>query len=110
MQNPLLSKKRATQVTHGMTIVKKIATGSEIALLEHLRRFFSSHKNYICIYDFCCSIADIVHFLHPSHQIGSFQPLGHAFTLCRLLNRLFKHIFGLAVNIRKITVQLAADL
>ena len=44
--------------------------------------FFSS-INYLFINDFCCSVANIIHLLHPQHHIFGFEFFRNLFLLSK---------------------------
>ena len=63
--------------------------------------------NYIVVYDFCGSAADIVHPSNPLHLIVCFELVGHALTFCHLFYEPKKHILSLLVYIGKVPIQFA---
>ena len=64
--------------------------------------------NYILIYDFYGSVANVIHPSNPLKLIFRFESFCNTLCLCHLLYQPKKHIFCLPVNIGKITVQLVA--
>ena len=60
--------------------------------------------NYIVIYDFCDSVADVVHLINPLHLIIHFELFGHTFTFCHLFYKPKKHILSLLVNVSRIAI------
>lgn len=63
--------------------------------------------DYICIYNFRCTITDIVYFLHPEHHIGCFEFLGYIFFFGKFFYKPRKHFLRLTVDVGKIGVQSA---
>lgn len=64
--------------------------------------------NYIVIYDFCGSAADVIHPNNPLNLIICFELFSNALTFCHLFYESKKHILSSFVNVREITVQLTA--
>ena len=60
--------------------------------------------NYIMIYDFGGSTADVIHSSDPLHLIICFEFFGYALTLCHLFYEPKKHILSLLVYIGKVSV------
>jgi len=58
--------------------------------------------NYIVIYDFCGSAADVIHTSNPLHLIVCFELFGHTFTLRHLPYEPKKHILSPLVYIGKV--------
>ena len=56
--------------------------------------------NYIVIYDFCGSAADVIHSSNPLHLIVCFELFGHALTLCHLFNQTIKGFFRVVVELK----------
>jgi len=62
---------------------------------------------YLCIYNFCCLIADIVHPTNPFHLVFGFEFFGYTFLFGKLFYQPKKHILSLFVDICKVPVQFA---
>ena len=62
--------------------------------------------NYIVVYTFCGSAADVIHLLHPNHLIFSFELFRYIFFFGKLFYQPEKHFFCLFVNISVVTVKL----
>ena len=60
--------------------------------------------DYIVIYDFCGSAADVIHLSNPLHLIIRFELFGNARTFRHLFYETKKHILSLLVNVSEITV------
>ena len=69
---------------------------------------FQLFANYIVIYNFRCTITDIVHFLNPQHHIGCFKFLSYIFSFGEVFYQLEEHFLRLTVNVGKVAVQPAA--
>ena len=54
-----------------------------------------------CIYDFLCSVADIIHPTNPLHLVIHLKLFGNTLTFCHLFYELKKHILSLFVDFRK---------
>ena len=63
--------------------------------------------NYIVIYDFCGSAADVIHLSNPLHLIVCFEFFGYAHTFCHLFYEPKKQILSLRIYIGKVSVQFA---
>ena len=63
--------------------------------------------NYIVIYDFGGSAADVIHPSNPLHLIINFEFFRYALTLCHLFYEPKKHILSLLVYVGKVSVQFA---
>ena len=63
--------------------------------------------NYIVIYDFCGSAADVIHQSNPLHLIVCFELFCHTLTLCHLFYEPKKHILSLLIYIGKVSIQFA---
>jgi len=69
---------------------------------------YDLYTNKIFIHNLHCSITNIIHLLHPQHLLFSFELFRYIFFFRQLFYQPGKHFLCLLVNIRKITVQLAA--
>lgn len=61
--------------------------------------------NQFCIYNFCCSITDVIHLLHLEHHIGCFGFFGYIFFFGEVFYQPEKHILCLLIYIGKVSVQ-----
>ena len=61
--------------------------------------------NYIVIYDFCGSDADVIHPRKPLYLIARFELLGHILMLCHLFYEPKKHILSLLVDLGKVVIE-----
>lgn len=59
------------------------------------------------IYNFCSSVANVIHLSNPLHLIFRFELFGDTLTLCHLFYEPKKHILYLLVNVSEVSVQLA---
>ena len=60
------------------------------------------------VYDFHCSVSDVVHLLHPQQLILCFELFGHSLTLCHLFCHQEHLLRCLLVDVGQIGVQPAA--
>ena len=58
--------------------------------------------NYIVIYDFCGSAANVIHPSDPLHLVIRFEFFCHALTFCHLFYEPKKHILSLLIYIGKV--------
>lgn len=63
--------------------------------------------NNFAIYNFHCTVVNVIHQLHSQHLIFCFELFCHILFCSHFLNQPTKHIFGLFVDVSKITVQFA---
>ena len=58
--------------------------------------------NYICIYNFRCTITDIIHLLHPQHHISCFEFFVYIFFFGKFFYQPEKHIGCLLLDVIKV--------
>ena len=63
---------------------------------------------YLLVYNFRCSIANIIHLLHPEHHIGWFEFFGNISLFCKFFYQPEKKVLSLLFNICKIWIELTA--
>jgi len=62
----------------------------------------------LCIYNLCCTVADIVHSLHPQHLVFCFELFGYAFLFGELFSQPKEHILCLLVDVGEVGGEFAA--
>ena len=56
-----------------------------------------SHENQLFVYDFRCSISDVIHPLYPLHRRRRFQFFRHIFLFSKCFYKKLKHTFCLTI-------------
>ena len=64
--------------------------------------------NQLCINDFRCTVADIVHSCNPQHLVFRFELFGHAFLFGKLLYQPKESLLCLIVDVSEVSGELAA--
>lgn len=65
--------------------------------------------NQFCIYNFCRSIADIIHLLNPFHLVGGFELLRDTFFFGEVFYKPRKKLLGLFLGIGKVEMEFAGS-
>lgn len=65
------------------------------------------NKNQLCIYNLRCTVADIVHLMHPKYLIRCFELFGYTFFLGELLYQSSEHFLCFFVDVGEVIVELA---
>ena len=60
--------------------------------------------NEFCVYNFCCSLTNIIHPTNLHHLVISFEFFGYTLTLCHLFNQAVECIFGITVELEQIII------
>ena len=64
--------------------------------------------NQLCIYDFCCTVTNIIHSRNPQHLIVCFKLFGYAFFFGELFYQPKEQFLCLFIYVGEICGQLAA--
>ena len=62
--------------------------------------------NEVAIYEFCCSVVDIIHFRNPFYLILCLELFGDTLTFRHFFHQPKEHLLSLTVDVGEVTVEL----